>query len=211
MSHYNAPFEIHVHGQVQLRADVDFNQLQEALKPLWKYAGARSLADGAASAYEEEPGIQFDAKERVLEMCWTVPGDEDFRQSLDEMCMSLNELAEQGAAIEVTFYDAEFDEDEAGDEDEARDDFVMLFVGPTPAAIMQVQRDLLVQDVVNLMERHFDASELSGVVSEIDKLFSQRFDALVNSLEIGKPPRGTGGQGGSGGHGGGGRRPRHLH
>ena len=214
MSHYNAPFEIHVHGQVQLRSDVDFDQLQEALTPLWKYAGARSLAAGAASAYEEEPGIQFDPKAHMLQMCWTVRGDEDFRQSLDEMCMGLNDLAEQGAAIEVTFYDAEFD-DEDGDGPpegvEARDDFVMLFVGPTPAAIMQVQRDLLVQDVVNMMERHFDASELMGVVAEIDKLFTQRFDALVNSLEIGKPPRGSGGPGGAGGHGGGGRRPRHLH
>jgi hypothetical protein len=206
MSHYNAPFEIHVHGQVQLRAEVEFDQLQEALRPLWKYAGARSLADGAASAYEEEPGIQFDAKEHVLDICWTVRGDEDFRQSLDEMCMGLNELTEQGAAIEVTFYDTEFDEDEdePDDDAEARDDFVMLFVGPTPAAIMQVQRDLLVEDVVDLMERHFDGSELSGVVAEIDKLFSRRFDALVNSLEIGKPPRGAGGHGG-------GRRPRHLH
>ena len=53
---------------------------------------------------------------------------------------------------------------------------------------MQVQRDLLVQDVVNMMERHFDGAELGGVVAEIDKLFTQRFDALVNSLEIGKPP-----------------------
>ena len=210
MSNYNAPFEIHVHGQVLLRADAGYDQLQEALKPLWKYAGARSLADGAASAYEEEPGIQFDAKGHMLQMCWTVRGDEDFRQSLDEMCMSLNDLAEQGAAIEVTFYDVEFDEDEADESAESRDDFVMLFVGPTPAAIMQVQRDLLVQDVVNMMERHFDGSELGGVVAEIDKLFSQRFDALVNSLEIGKPPRGPGGSG-SGGHGGGGRRPRHLH
>ncbi|KAB2906003.1 MAG: hypothetical protein F9K35_01345 [Burkholderiaceae bacterium] len=209
MSSYNAPFEIHVHGQVPLRPGTRFEQLQEALKPLWKYAGARSLADGAASAYEEEPGIKFDTKENMLQMCWTVLGDEDFRQSLDEMCMSLNELAEQGAAIEVTFYDAEFDEEEAPEDEESRDDFVMLFVGPTPAAIMQVQRDLLVQDVVNLMERHFDGSELGGVVAEIDKLFSQRFDALVNSLEIGKPPRGTGGPGT--GHGGGGRRPRHLH
>ena len=74
---------------------------------------------------------------------------------------------------------------------------------------MQVQRDLLVEDVVNLMERHFDGAELGGVVAEIDKLFAQRFDALVSSLEIGKPPRGSGG-GGGGGHGGG-RRPRHLH
>ena len=143
----------------------------------------------------------------MLQMCWTVRGDEDFRQSLDDMCMNLNELAEQGSAIEVTFYDAEFDDEDQDRSAESRDDFMMLFVGPTPAAIMQVQRDMLVQDVVNMMERHFDASELHGVVGEIDKLFSQRFDALVDSLEIGKPPRGTGG---AGGHGGG-RRPRHLH
>jgi hypothetical protein len=77
---------------------------------------------------------------------------------------------------------------------------------------MQVQRDILVQDVVNLMERHFDGAELSGVVAEVDKLFVQRFDSLVSSLELGKPPRGSGGSSGNfgGGHGGG-RKPRHLH
>lgn len=209
MPRYNAPFEIHVHGQVPLRADVKFEQLQEALKPLWKYAGAKSLTDGANSSYEDEPGIKFDAQDHLLQMCWTVPGDDDFRHTLDEVCMSLNELAAGGAAIEITFYDAEFDEEDGPSGGESRDDFMMLFVGPTPAAIMQVQRDLLVQDVVNLMERHFDGAELGGVVAEIDKLFTQRFDALVSSLEIGKPPRGTGGHGG-GGHGGG-RKPRHLH
>ncbi|WP_454903143.1 DUF6806 family protein [Variovorax gossypii] len=213
MPRYNAPFEIHVHGDVPLRADVSFDQIQEALKPLWKYAGAKSLADGATSTYEEEPGIRFEQKEHMLQICWTVPGDEDFRQALDEMCMGLNELSDRGAAIEVTFYDTDFDEEEGDPEEESRDDFLMLFVGPNPAAIMQVQRDLLVEDVVNLMERHFDGAELGGVVSEIDRLFSDRFDALVNSLEIGKRPRGTGGpgSGGSGGGHGGGRRPRHLH
>ena len=209
MPRYNAPFEIHVHGDVPLRSDVSFEQIQEALKPLWKYAGAKSLADGATSTYEEEPGIRFEQKDHTLQMCWTVPGDEDFRQALDEMCMGLNELSDRGAAIEVTFYDTDFDEEEGDPDEESRDDFLMLFVGPNPAAIMQVQRDLLVEDVVNLMERHFDGAELGGVVSEIDRLFSDRFDALVNSLEIGKRPRGTGGSG-SGGHGGG-RRPRHLH
>ena len=49
MTRYNAPLEIHVHGEVPLRADVSFEQLQEALKPLWKYAGAKSLADGFLS------------------------------------------------------------------------------------------------------------------------------------------------------------------
>lgn len=207
MTRYNAPFEIHVHGQLALRSDVVFEQLQEALKPLWTYAGARSLADAAKSSYEDEPGIKFDAQEHLLQMCWTVPGDDDFRQVLDEMCMNLNEVAQSGAAIEVTFYDAEFDDEDEESDVESRDDFLMLFVGPDPAAIMQVQRDLLVQDVVNMMERHFDGAELVGVVAEIDKLFSQRFDDLVNSLQLGKPPRGPG----SGGGHGGGRKPRHLH
>ena len=214
MSRTNAPFEIHLHGEVLLRAVVQFDEIQEALKPLWKYAGARSLADGARSSYEDEPGIKFDTPQHMLQICWTVAGDEDFRQSLDEMCMNLNDLAETGAAIEVSFYDTEFDEDEEGDGgdswSESRDDFTMLFVGPNPAAIMQVQRDLLVQDMVSMMERHFDGSELSGVVAEVDKLFAQRFDALVSSLEIGKRPRGSGGGYGSSGHGGG-RKPRHLH
>ena len=210
MPSYNPPFEIHVHGQVQLRPDVGFDQLQDALKPLWQYAGAKSLVDGAESAYDEEPGIRFEPQDHLLQMCWTVRGDDDFRQSLDDMCMNLNELADQGAAIEVTFYDADFDDEDQDRSAESRDDFMMLFVGPTPAAIMQVQRDLLVQDVVTTMERHFDAGELVGVVAEIDKLFGQRFDALVDSLELGKPPRGSGGGGAPGGHGGG-RRPRHLH
>ena len=210
MSSYNKPFEIHVHGEVPLREDVTFEQVQEALKPLWKYSGAKSLADAAESAYEEEPGIRFDVNKHLLQMCWTVPGDEDFRQALDEMCMGLNELALEGAPIEVTFYDADFEDDEDSQGDEAQDDFAMYFVGPTPAAIMQVQRDLLVQDTIALMERHFDGSELGEVVAAIDKLFEQRFDALVSSMQLGKPPRGMGGSSGGAGHGGG-RKPRHLH
>ena len=205
MSSNNTPFEIHVHGEVPLREDVTFEQLQDALKPLWKYSGAKSLAAAAESAYEEEPGIRFDANKHLLQMCWTVSGDEDFRQALDEMCMGLNDLADAGAPIEVTFYDADFD-----DEDEDRDDFAMYFVGPTPAAIMQVQRDLLVQDAIGLLERHFDGSELGEVVEAIDRLFERRFDDLVRSMQLGKPPRGSGGSSGGSGHGGG-RKPRHLH
>ncbi|TNF62800.1 MAG: hypothetical protein EP306_02540 [Burkholderiales bacterium] len=201
MTRYNAPFEIHVHGDVPLREDVGYEQIQEALRPLWQYAGARSLAAAAESAYEDEPGIRFDAQARQLQICWTVPGGEDFRQVIEEACMALNDIAAAGAPLEVSFYDTEFDEEDENAEGEARDDFMMCFVGPTPAAIMQVQRDLLVQDVVHLMERHFDGSELGEVVAAIDKLFTQRFDALVSSMQLGRPPRGHGGP----------RKPRHLH
>jgi hypothetical protein len=208
MSKYTTTFEIHVHGTVPLREEVTFEQIQDALRSIWVYAGARSLSEGADSFYEEEPGIRFDENDHLLQICWTIKGEDDFRQALDDMCMGLNDLTFTGAALEVTFYDSEFDEEDEAQGRESRDDFLMLFVGPTPAAIMQVQRDLLVQDLVNLMERHFDASELTDVVLEVDKLFSKRFDSLVSSLEISKPPRGSGGAGGSG-HGG--RRPRHLH
>ena len=210
MTSFSTPFEIHVHGEVSLRDDVDFKALQEATKPLWKYAGARSLTEGAQSLYEEEPGIRFEADDHKLQLCWTVRGNEDFRQVLDDLCMNINEVSAAGAQLEITFYDTEFEDDEESRGAESRDDFFIVFVGPDPAAIMQAQRDLLVQDVVGLMERHFDGSELSGVVNEIDKLFSQRFSNLVSSLELGKPPRGGNNGGPQGGHGGG-RRPRHLH
>jgi len=211
MTSFSAPFEIHVHGEILLRDDVDFKALQEAAKPLWKYAGAKSLTEGAQSLYEEEPGILFEAADHRLQLCWTVRGDEDFRQVLDDLCMNINEISAAGAQLEITFYDTEFEDEDESRGAESRDDFLILFVGPDPASIMQAQRDLLVQDVVGLMERHFDGSELSGVVQEIDKLFSERFSDLVSSLELGKPPRGSGGGGPQGGGHGGGRRPRHLH
>jgi len=66
MTSFSAPFEIHVHGEILLRDDVDFKALQEAAKPLWKYAGAKSLTEGAQSLYEEEPGIRFEAKSLVF-------------------------------------------------------------------------------------------------------------------------------------------------
>ncbi len=211
MTSFSAPFEIHVHGEILLRDDVDFKALQEAAKPLWKYAGAKSLTEGAQSLYEEEPGIRFEAADHKLQLCWTVRGDEDFRQVLDDLCMNINEISAAGAQLEITFYDTEFEDEDESRGAESRDDFLILFVGPDPASIMQAQRDLLVQDVIGLMERHFDGSELSGVVQEIDKLFSERFNDLVSSLELGKPPRGSGGSGPQGGGHGGGRRPRHLH
>jgi len=204
-SSYSLPFEFHVHGDVPLRQDVDFAQLQDALKPLWSYAGASSLTKGAASAYDEEPGICLDPQEHVLRMCWTISGDENFRNCLDEMCMNLNELASAGAPIEISIYDTEFDEEDGDEEKESRDDFLMLFVGPTPGDIMQVQRDMLIEDVTQIMERHFKREEMGAVIAEIDKMFTKRFDAMMNSLTIPRSLRSA-----PGGHGGG-RKPRHLH
>jgi hypothetical protein len=96
MSKFTTTFEIHVHGAVPLREEVTFEQIQDALRSIWVYAGARSLREGADSFYEEEPGIRFDAKDHILQVCWTIKGEDDFRQALDEMCMALNDLTSAG-------------------------------------------------------------------------------------------------------------------
>jgi hypothetical protein len=207
MNQYDAPFEIHVHGDVSMRAGTTYDQVQEALKPLWSYTGARTLAKAAASAYAEEPGIRFDATKQQLQMCWTTSGDLDIRQPLEEMCLSLNELAADGAAIEVSIHDMAFDDDQADSSEQARDDFMMMFVGPTLEAILQVQRDMLVEDVTRIMVRHFDGNELGGIASEIDRLFAARLQAMADSLHMGG--KGLLGSAVSGHNSL--RRPRHLH
>jgi len=207
MTSNNSPLEIHVHGQLTLRENVTYDAVEDALKPLWTFAGAENLSSGSDSSYEDEPGIKFDSIEKILHLCWTISGNVEIRQVLDEVCMNLNELAQTGAAIEVTFYDPEFEnqDDEIQPKGESRDDLTILFVGPNPASIIKIQRDLLISDVLSVMQRHFDDSELADVLLEIDKLFNKRLNNLVSSLDLGKPPRGS-----SGGHNNG-RKPRHLH
>ena len=125
MTPFNTTYEIHLHGAIPLREEVTFDQIQEALRGLWVYAGARSLQECADSFYEEEPGIRLDPHDHLLQMCWTIKGEDDFRQVLEEVCMGLNELTRAGAALEVTFYDAEYDEE---DEAQGRYSFFVLVV-----------------------------------------------------------------------------------
>lgn len=184
----NNPFEIHVHTQMVLRPSATKEEMIEATKPMWQYRGVKTFADGAQSEYEDEPGILFDPKVNLLQICWSISGRDDFRHAINEVCMNLNELTDEGAAVEVTFYDVGFDEDDE-DENEAngmtepRDDFLTLFVGSNPAQIMQAQRNLLVNEMVILMEQQFDSDQLGGVIAEIDKLFGRRLDVLVTSLQ----------------------------
>lgn len=174
MTQTNTLYEIHVHGDVPVRRDIMPEQIEQALQPLWRFAGASSLNEAAGSLFPEEPGVTFDLSDYVLRMCWTVEGDDSFDQAAEELCRSLNEIAREGAPIEVSYFDA--------DDDNAEDEYHLLFVGPTPQAILKAQRDLLVEDVIGAMERHFDAAELGGVVAEIDRLFSQRAQQMESSL-----------------------------
>jgi hypothetical protein len=227
MIDHNQPLEMHIHGDVPCRHGVTATDIENALAPLLEYTKRHYAAQGGSSLYEEEPGIQFSEPDHVLHFCWSVAGNVDFRETLDELVMGLNDISREGAALEVSFYDLEFDDEDWDDhastdangeeEDDSLDDFFVLFVGPTPAAIMQVQRDLLVQDVSALMERHFEKDEMIPVIEAIDKMWEGRFKDLVSSLKFPSYAKGgannMGGNGGNGTHGfgGHGRKSRHSH
>ncbi len=221
MQDHNQPLEMHIHGGVPIRQGVKQKEIEAALAPLIAYTKRHHAPQGKNSLYSEESGIQL-LPDHVLHFCWSVAGDVDFRETLAELVLGLNDISREGAALEVSFYDLDFDDedfDEQGsndDEDNSRDDFFVLFIGPTPAAIMQVQRDMLVRDVTMLMGRHFDENEMAPVVKAIDKMWESRFKALVSSLKFPSYAQGSannlGGNGGNGSHGFGGhstRKSRH--
>ena len=199
MSRYEAQFEIHVHGDIPIRPGVTYEQVAEALKPMWKYAGAKSLKD-AGSLFDEEPGIEYDAQKRVLALCWTCEGNEDFQNVLDEACSAICDLSSEGAGIEVSFFD--------NDDDDGQDTFGLLFVGPSPEAIHETQRLYMQEDLTRLLERHFDKGEMSEVVDAVNRLFARRLVSITQGQKLARVdfPSGGGGHGGSKGGG-----KRHLH
>jgi hypothetical protein len=227
---HTEPLEMHIHGDVPCKPGLTAKDIESALSPLVDYTKRHYAQQGGASLYEQEPGIQFTQPDNVLHFCWSVAGNVDFRETLDELVMSLNEISNEGAALEVSFYDLEFDEEEweeqasdgsennehGDEEDNSRDDFFVLFVGPTPAAIMQVQRDLLVRDVTMMMERHFEKDEMTPVIEAMDRMWESRYNALLGSINFPTYAKSNtlGGNGSNGSHGFGGhsgRKPRHSH
>lgn len=166
MNQPGVQYEIHLHGDVPLRHDVVQEQVELALAPLWKFADANSFQEGAKSYYADEPGLVLNREEHMLSMCWTVQGDDSFDEVVQDLCKRLNDLAREGAPIEISYVDL--------DDDASVDEYHLLFVGPTPQSIVKAQRDLLIKEVMDLMERHFDATQLNGVIAEVNALFEKR-------------------------------------
>ena len=196
MSRDQAQYEIHVHGDIPIKPGTTFKQVEDAVRPLWRYAGARSLAD-APSIFDEEPGIAYDAHKHVLAICWTVEGNADFQNALDEACAAMCDLSSEGAGIEVSYYD--------NDDEDGRDEFGLIFVGPTPEAIHETQRQFMLEDVSRLLERHFDKGEMVEVIDAVNRLFAKRLLSIAQGQKLTRFELPSGG---GNTHGGG---KRHLH
>jgi hypothetical protein len=153
--------EVHVHGNIPLRAGVTSAQIEAALKPWLEYIDEDSIAD-ARSVYEDEPGIAFDSRERVLEICWTGDVGRTFREAVEVALQGLNPYTERAAEIEVTYY-----------HDDGQDEFGIVFVGPTPESIHEAQRQAMIEDVSHILARQFGDSEIGEVVALLNQLFQR--------------------------------------
>lgn len=151
--------EVHVHGSIFLCKGVRPSQLDQAMRPWLDYLDVDTIAD-AHSLEREEPGITFDPKERVVNICWTGEVGRSFQSRLTEAFHNLGPLTEYASEVEVTYYP------EGGE-----DEFYQMFVGPTPEAIHEFRRQCVVEDVTSLLSRHLGKPETDQVGALINQLF----------------------------------------
>ena len=151
--------EVHVHGSIFLCKGVRLPQVDQALRPWLDYLDVDTIAD-AHSLEREEPGIGFDSKERVVNICWTGEVGRSFQGRLSEAFHNLGPLSEYASEVEVTYYP------EGGE-----DEFYQMFVGPTPESIHEFRRQCVVEDVSSLLSRHLGKPEVEQVAALINQLF----------------------------------------
>ena len=153
--------EVHVHGSIFLCKGVRPAQVDQALRPWLEYLDVDSMKD-AQSLEREEPGLQFDLKERVLSICWTGEVGRSFQTRLTEALHNIGTLAEYASEIEVTYYP------DGGD-----DEFYQMFVGPTPESIHEFRRQCVVEDVSAMLARHLDKPSVEQVAAVIHQMFDK--------------------------------------
>ena len=165
--------EAHVHGTIPLRPGTTLSQVESALRPWLRYIDEDSLAD-ARSVYEDEPGLNFDARERVLDICWTGDVGRGFRESIEEAMQALCPHTEAAAEVEVSYY-----------HDDGQDEFGMVFVGPTPESIHARQKSRMIDDVSGLLARHFSEAEIGEVAALVNQLFERNWVESTGEAQSG--------------------------
>jgi hypothetical protein len=153
--------EVHVHGDISLKRGASSAELEAALRPWLEYVDVDSLAE-ATSAREEEPGIALDLRKRLLQICWTGWVGRNFQRALEAALSGVCEFVESASAIEVTYY-----------QEDGRDEFGVVFVGPDSASIELAKRRRMMDDVAMLLSRQFSDDEVGEVTALIERLFEQ--------------------------------------
>lgn len=164
--------EVHVHGTVPLRSGVTLSQLEAALHPWLEYLDVEGI-DELKSVHRDEPGIVFDARRRLLELCWTGDVGRNFRKVIDDALQALCRYTEQATEVQLSYY-----------HDDGRDEVGFVFVGPSADAIHEAQRRRMVEDLSNLLSRHFGQQDVSEVVNHVNELFARNWTQRGESGQI---------------------------
>jgi phenylpyruvate tautomerase PptA (4-oxalocrotonate tautomerase family) len=177
--------EVHVHGTVQLRGGVSLAQVEAALQPWLDYLDVENV-DECKSVHRDEPGIVFEGRRRLIEICWTGDVGRNFRKVIEESMQALGRYCEYAAEIQLSFY-----------HEDGRDEIGIVFVGPDSESVREAQRRRMVEDISNLLSRHFDQQEISEVVSHINEMFARHWAQRGGTAEqeIVTEPQPAGGRG----------------
>jgi hypothetical protein len=170
--------EVHVHGTLPLRAGATLAQLEAALQPWLDYLDVESL-DELKSVHRDEPGLVFDSRRRQLEICWTGDVGRNFRKVIEDSLQAVCRYTEHATEVQLSYY-----------HEDGRDEVGIVFVGPSPDTIHEAQRRRMVEDVSNLLSRHFNQQEISEVVNHVNELFSRSWqqNGNVGQVEVATEP-----------------------
>ncbi|MDA8109287.1 MAG: hypothetical protein M0015_11730 [Betaproteobacteria bacterium] len=167
--------EVHVHADIPILEGVSRKQIEQALVPWLDYLDAEAVAD-VKSLEPEEPGIRYDEKELMLQVCWTGEIGRSFLGALEAALEQLGPFCYEAVEVDVTLYH------ENGEQENR-----LLFVGPTAQAIHEAQRRCMIEDVTALLERQFDKDRIAGVVALVNELFDR--DWREKAAQPKKPER----------------------
>jgi phenylpyruvate tautomerase PptA (4-oxalocrotonate tautomerase family) len=165
--------EVHVHGNIPLRGGINLAQIEAALQPWLEYLDVESI-DEAKSVHRDEPGIVFDSRRRLLELCWTGDVGRNFRKVVEDSLQALSRYCEQAAEVQLSYY-----------HEDGRDEIGIVFVGPNADAIHEAQRRRMVEDISNILSRHFGQQEVAEVVTLVNELFSRNWIQQKASGDVG--------------------------
>jgi hypothetical protein len=171
--------EVHVHGSLYLRKGVTLSQIEAGLRQWMEYLDAESISE-MRSLEPSEPGVSYDQSARVLDICWTGEVGRTFQRSLQATLADIGPLLEHASEIELTFY-----------HEDGRDEFQLLFAGPSAESIHQVQRRLMITDVAGLLSRHFGPDEVKRVEALVNELFDRDWEHKGAQAEADFQPSGS--------------------
>lgn len=158
--------EVHVHGYLELVEGMTRRRVESALRPLLHYLDVEHLSE-LQSLEPDQPGFVFSERNSALEICCTLEVGRNFIGALEQAMLGLGKMVETATAIEISTY-----------HEDGRDETQLMFVGPTPEAIRDAQRRHMLEDVAELLSRHFKQPAVDEVLALVGDLFRRERIAM---------------------------------